>query len=187
MQIIIKTRVLFSHSVMKIVLFPMVITIFKLIYLFWFHVEQTLPVLGVTRFMSASALRHGFSARFPGVVLLDWDDLFIPRHFQRLIRGNLTEVDPGRPRNLQRRKVEVTRWPKYSNKTADSNQQWIQEQRWNNTQIIMGACTWPNNSNLSQTANESKIFQSNVTTIKIKCSNNFPERYSVEITYTSLK
>ena len=34
---------------------------------------------------------------------------FIPRHVQRLMTGKLTGVDPGRPRNLQRRKVEVTR------------------------------------------------------------------------------
>ena len=33
------------------------------------------------------------------------------RHFQRLITGKLTGIDPGGPRNLQRRKVEVTRWP----------------------------------------------------------------------------
>ena len=31
-------------------------------------------------------------------------------------------------------------------------------------------------------AQESKIFKSNATAIKIKCSNNFPRRYSVEIT-----
>ena len=36
-------------------------------------------------------------------------------------------------------------------------------------------------------AQEIKIFKSNVTTIKIKCSNKFPRRYRVEITYTSLK
>ena len=36
-------------------------------------------------------------------------------------------------------------------------------------------------------AQESKIFKSNVTTINIKCSNNFPRPYSVEITYTSLE
>ena len=36
-------------------------------------------------------------------------------------------------------------------------------------------------------AQESKIFKSNVTTSKIKCSNNFPRRYSVEITNTSLE
>ena len=36
-------------------------------------------------------------------------------------------------------------------------------------------------------AQESKIFKSNVTTIKIKCSNNFPRPYSVEITHTSLE
>ena len=33
-------------------------------------------------------------------------------------------------------------------------------------------------------AQERKIYKSNVTTIKIKCSNNFSRRYSVEITYT---
>ena len=36
-------------------------------------------------------------------------------------------------------------------------------------------------------AQESKILNSNVTTIKIKCSNNFPRPYSVEITYISLE
>ena len=36
-------------------------------------------------------------------------------------------------------------------------------------------------------AQESKLFKSNVTTIKIKCCNNFPRPYSVEITYTSLE
>ena len=36
-------------------------------------------------------------------------------------------------------------------------------------------------------AQESKMFKSNVTSVKIKCSNNFPRRYSVEITYTSLE
>ena len=36
-------------------------------------------------------------------------------------------------------------------------------------------------------AQESKMFKNNANTIKIKCSNNFPWRYSVEITYTSLE
>ena len=36
-------------------------------------------------------------------------------------------------------------------------------------------------------AQESKIFKSNAIAIKIKCSNNFPRRYSVEIIYTSLE
>ena len=36
-------------------------------------------------------------------------------------------------------------------------------------------------------AQESKIFKSNVTTIKVNCSNNFPRPNSVEITYTSLE
>ena len=36
-------------------------------------------------------------------------------------------------------------------------------------------------------AQESKIFKSNVTAIKIKCSKNYPRPYSVEITHTSLE
>ena len=103
----VKTRFQFPYWVMKNVLFPKVITISKLIYLFWFKMKQTLPGFCVTRFTSAFASAT-FSARLPGVVLLGWDNLFIPRHFQRLITGKLTEVDQGRHQNLQRRKVEVT-------------------------------------------------------------------------------
>ena len=103
MQIILKTRFQFPHCVIQNVLFPKVITIFKLIYLFWFKVKQTLPGFCDTRFTSVFALAS-FSARFRGLVQLGRDNLFIPRHFQRLITG----VDPGRPKNLQRRKVEVT-------------------------------------------------------------------------------
>ena len=66
MQIIFKTRFQFLHWVMKNILFPKVITIFKLINLFWFKMKQILPVTGFTSaFASAS-----FSAHFPGVVLL---------------------------------------------------------------------------------------------------------------------
>ena len=36
-------------------------------------------------------------------------------------------------------------------------------------------------------AQESKIFKSDATAIKIKCSNNFTRRYGVEITNTSLE
>ena len=36
-------------------------------------------------------------------------------------------------------------------------------------------------------AQETKIFKSNATAIKIKCSNNFTRQYSVEITNTSLE
>ena len=36
-------------------------------------------------------------------------------------------------------------------------------------------------------AQESKIFKGNVTTIKIKYSNNFPLAYSVEITHKRLE
>ena len=42
-------------------------------------------------------------------------------------------------------------------------------------------------SKLVPNAQESTIFKSNATAIKIKCSNNFPRLYSVEITYTSLE
>ena len=64
-QIILKTRFQSPHWVMKNVLFPKVITIFKLIYLFWFKMKQTLPGFCVTRFTSAFA-SASFSARFPG-------------------------------------------------------------------------------------------------------------------------
>ena len=36
-------------------------------------------------------------------------------------------------------------------------------------------------------AQESKLFKSNVTTIKIKCCNNFPRPYSVEIQFPAKK
>ena len=50
---------------MKNVLFPKGITIFKLIYLFWFNMEQTIPRFGVAHFTSASALAC-FLSLFPG-------------------------------------------------------------------------------------------------------------------------
>ena len=34
---------------------------------------------------------------------------------------------------------------------------------------------------------ESKIFKTKATAIKVKCSNNFPQQYSIEITYTNLE
>ena len=74
---------------------------------FWFKMEQTFSGFGVTRFTSAYASAC-FLSPFPGpgVVLLGWEDLF-PIHFQRLITGKLTGVDPFRPRNLQRGRVEI--------------------------------------------------------------------------------
>ena len=75
----------------------------KLIYLSWFEIKQTLPGFCVTRFTSAFA-SGSFSARFPGLVPLGRDNLFIPRHFQRLITGKLTGPDPGRPQSLQTKK-----------------------------------------------------------------------------------
>ena len=65
MQIILKSRFQFPHWVMKNVFFPKVITIFKLIYLLCFKIEQTLPGFGVTRFTSASASAC-FLRPFPG-------------------------------------------------------------------------------------------------------------------------
>ena len=38
---------------------------------------------------------------------------------------------------------------------------------------------------LATNAQESKIFKTYATAIKMKCSNNLPRRYSVEITYTN--
>ena len=69
MQIILKSRFQFPHWVMKNVLFPKVITIFKLIYLLWFKIEQNLPGFGLLA-PRRLPLRHIFSARFPGVVPL---------------------------------------------------------------------------------------------------------------------
>ena len=51
------------------VLFPKVITIFKLIFLFWFKMKYTLLGFCVTRFTSAFA-SASFSARLPGFVVL---------------------------------------------------------------------------------------------------------------------
>ena len=66
MQIILKTRFQFPHWVMKKVLFLKVITIFKLIYLLWLKMKQTLRGFSVTHFTSEAS----FSARFSGLVLL---------------------------------------------------------------------------------------------------------------------
>ena len=41
--------------------------------------------------------------------------------------------------------------------------------------------------NFVTNAQESKIFKTNATAIKIKCSNIFPRRYGVEIIYTNLE
>ena len=60
---------LHANYFMKNVLFPKIITIFKLIYLFWFKMKQTLPGFGETRFTSVFALAS-FSARFRGLVQL---------------------------------------------------------------------------------------------------------------------
>ena len=61
MQIILKARFQFPHWVMKIFLFPNVITIIKLIYLFW-----SLPRFGVTRLTSAS-VSACFLSPFSGI------------------------------------------------------------------------------------------------------------------------
>ena len=56
MQVYIKICIHITHSACKLfcVSFPKVITIFTLIYLFWFKMEQTLSRFGVTRFTLAS-------------------------------------------------------------------------------------------------------------------------------------
>ena len=135
MQIILKSRSQFPHWVVKNVWFLKVNTIFKLSHHFWFKMEQTLSGFSVTPFSSASSWAC-FLCPFPGSCAswlpceerpfdlprylgrskglcsqgTSWlDDLLIPRHFQRLITGKLTGVDPGRPQNLQRRKAKVTR------------------------------------------------------------------------------
>ena len=59
------------------------------------------------------------------------------------------------------------------------------------TKITLKSSWQPNDMTeqfkLVTNAQESKILKTNVTTIKIKCPNNFPRRYSVEIIYTSLE
>ena len=61
MQIVLKTRSQFPYWVMKNVLFLKVITIFKLIYLFWRKMKQTLSGFCVTHFTSGK-----FVSPFPG-------------------------------------------------------------------------------------------------------------------------
>ena len=119
---------------MKNVSFSKVIITFKLIYLFWFKMKQTLPGFCVTRFTSAFA-SASLSARFPGVVLLD--NLFIPRHFQRLITGKLTWVDPKIYKEERLRK-QVDRNNPIKPLTVTSNES--KRNSKNNTQIIMAAC-----------------------------------------------
>ena len=107
-QIILKTRFQFPHWVMKNVLFPKVITIFKLIYLFWFKMKQTLLGFCVTRFTSAFA-SASFSARFPGSCAVWLRECL---HSKAVSTPHNGETNRGRPQNLQRRKVEVTCSPK---------------------------------------------------------------------------
>ena len=95
-QIIINTSFQFPVSALgyeKCFISKGLITIFKLINLFRSKMEQTLPGFGVTRFTSSSA-SVCFLSPFPESCSIGWDDLFIPRHFQRLITGKLTGVDP---------------------------------------------------------------------------------------------
>ena len=95
-QIIINTSFQFPVSALgyeKCFISKGLITIFKLINLFWSKMEQTLPGFGVTRFTSSSA-SVCFLSPFPESCSIGWDDLFLPRHFQRLITGKLTGVDP---------------------------------------------------------------------------------------------
>ena len=69
MAIILETRFQFPHCVMKNVLFPKAITIFILIYLVWFKMEQTLDLaLLASRRLP---FRHVFSASFRELCYLD--------------------------------------------------------------------------------------------------------------------
>ena len=80
---------------MKNVLFPKVISIFKLIDLFWFKMEQTLRRLDVSRFTSASA-SASFSALFPqGVLLLSSDDLLNSKTLSTAHKGKINRGRPG--------------------------------------------------------------------------------------------
>ena len=106
-----KDTLQFLHWVMKNVFFQRLLqysNLFIFSGLKWNKLFLGMALLASSRLR----LRHVFSARFPGVVLLGWEYPLTSRYFQRLITRKLTGVDPGRLRNLQRRKVEVTRWPK---------------------------------------------------------------------------
>ena len=100
--------------------------------------------------------------------------------------GKLTGVDPVRPTNLQRRKVEVTDDQNNPIKPLKVTSNESKKNGENNPQIIMAACR-PRNSSVFQTFKKAKHLKVIATTIKIKCSNNFPRQYSVEITYTSVE
>ena len=73
--------------------------------------EKTLPRFGVTRFAPASASAC-FLSPFPGSCATWLRRCLNFKTLSTAHNGKLTGVDPGRPQNLQRRKVEVTRWPK---------------------------------------------------------------------------
>ena len=79
---------------------------FKLLYLFWFKIEQTFPEFGVILFCAGSQ----FSV-VSQLASLGCDDFFTPRHFQRLETAKPEGADPGISRNLQRGRVEVTKRP----------------------------------------------------------------------------
>ena len=80
----------------------------QLIYLFWFKIEQTLPGFGVTCFTSAST-SASFLSRFPGSCATWLRQCLNSKSLSTAHKG---KSNRGRPRNLQRRKVEVTRWQK---------------------------------------------------------------------------
>ena len=82
--------------------------IFKVIYFFWFKMKHTLPGFGVTRFTLASAsacLLNPFSGCWA-----TW--LRRSLYSKTLLTSHNGKTNRGRPQNSQRRKVEVTRWPK---------------------------------------------------------------------------
>ena len=106
MQIILKSRFQFPHWVMKNVLFPKVITIFKLIYLFWFKIEQTLPGFGVTRFTSAC-----FLSPFPGSCATWLRRCLNSKTLSTAHNGKTNSGRPGWTPNLKKEKNKEQIWP----------------------------------------------------------------------------
>lgn len=70
-------------------------------------------------------------AGFPGVEPLGWVDLFIPVCPPRPLAGKPDGVDPGRPRNCQRRLLKLTNGPKILTTINNSKELQVQEKQWN--------------------------------------------------------
>ena len=139
MQIILKSRFQFPHWVMKNVLFPKVITIFKLIYLLWFKIEQTLPGFGVTRFTSA-CVSACFLSPFRGSCAT-W--LRRSLNSKTLSTAHNGKTNRGRPRNLQRIRLKLHDDQNNPIKPLTVTSKCNESKRngKNNAQMIMAACT----------------------------------------------